>query len=291
MNIVHVGFPKTATTFLQWEIFPKLEGINYVDYRDCGKIFPPLIYLDDLDYNSTEVAQTLKTYKKGDSNLFSFESLAGAPFIFKGLGRSKIPQRLKNLGFDKAVITIRDQVDILDSLYRQYVIQGGVMRCKDFLNRDNKWSLYVRVFNPDYLKYDSLISKYQEVFGVENVLVLTNESLKSNQDNYLGELQKFIGYNLSKSSNHRKANQSLSNLSIAALRIVNHFIFTSQKPNNLLWGKISTKYVSKIFIAILEPYFFRFFSRKRSFLTSDDKQYFKTFYKESNDKLENILKK
>ncbi|MEP5234103.1 MAG: hypothetical protein ABJQ86_04790, partial [Cyclobacteriaceae bacterium] len=139
MNIVHIGYPKTATTFLQWEVFPNLEGVNYVDYRTCEKIFTPLIYLDEFDYDPSYVQEILKTYGLERTNLFSFEGLVGAPFIYKGLGRSEIPERLRTLGFDKIIITLRDQEDMLDSLYRQYVIQGGVVRFADFIDRKRNW--------------------------------------------------------------------------------------------------------------------------------------------------------
>ncbi|MEP5236940.1 MAG: hypothetical protein ABJQ86_19130, partial [Cyclobacteriaceae bacterium] len=88
----------------------------------------------------------------------------------------------------------------------------------------------------------------------------------------------------------KRVNQSMCNLSIAVLRVVNHFIFTSQKPNNLIWNKIATKYVSKVFLAILEPYIFRFLSSRKSFLTKVDKEYVKKYYAQSNERLNEALK-
>lgn len=291
MNVVHIGFPKTATTFLQWEIFPNLQAINYLDYRTCEKVFPELIYRDDYDYNVKKVKSILQPLLTETDNLCSFEALAGAPFIYKGLGRSAIPKRLKELGFDKVIITVRDQVDMIDSLYRQYVIQGGVMRFKDFLNKEEKWNLYVRAFNLDYLNYHKTVTHYFQEFGKSNVLVLRQEDLKSNKKQYIDNILEFVGKKLEVDSHARstKVNQSLSNLAILALRITNHFIFTSQKPNHLIWNKISTKYVSKVFIAILEPYFFRFFTSRKRFLSDHDTSFIRSYYSESNKVLDELL--
>ncbi|MFY0598038.1 MAG: hypothetical protein JXR03_00105 [Cyclobacteriaceae bacterium] len=293
MNIVHVGFPKTATTFLQKEVFPYFQDVNFVGYRRCEKVFFDMIFLDDLDYNEADIRTKFDLLANADCNLFSFESLAGAPFIYKGLGRSGIPNRLKSLGVDKVIITIRDQVEMFDSLYRQYVIQGGVMRFKDFINVDRKWNIYVRAFNPDYLKYDGLIDKYLEVFGGKNVLILRQEDLKVDEKGFIERIEEVIGKKsnegaIEKSKN--KANRSLSNLAISILRIVNHFIFTSQKPNNLVSNHLSTRNVSRVFIAILEPFLFRFISSKRSFVKKEYENYIRDYYSESNLKTDSILR-
>ncbi|MEQ8239494.1 MAG: hypothetical protein RIA69_09800 [Cyclobacteriaceae bacterium] len=289
-NIVHIGFPKTATTFLQKEVFPHLHNSNYVDYRKCEGIFNDLIYLDDLDYDEAPIKKKLDTFMGSGDNLFSFEALVGAPFIYKGLGRSNIPARLKSLGFDKVIITLRDQVTMYDSLYRQYVIQGGVVRFKDFIDKDKKWNLYRRSFNPDYLCYDKLILLYMEVFGKQNILVLKHESLQQDKTNYLGQIEAFIGDKLADTSSNKKVNSSLCNLSIALLRIVNHFIFTSQKPNNLISNHISTRNVSRIFMAILDPYLFQFFSSRKSFVDEKTTQYIRAYYAKSNAATDRLLK-
>lgn len=287
--IIHIGFPKTATTFLQRNVFPAIDKINYVDYKTCARIFPPLIYLDDLDYDHSEVEKIMEQYMKDETNLFSFEALCGAPFIYKGLGRSRIAGRLKELGFGKIIITVREQVEVIDSIYRQYIVQGGVVKFKDFLNRDKKWDLYRRSFNLAYLNYSKLIDLYKAEFGKDNVLVLTHNELISDKRAYVSKIAEFIGVDIDYAQiPQSQENSSLSNLAINTLRIVNHFIFTSQKPNHLIWNKINTNYVSKIFKAILDPYFFRFFSSKKSYVKNADALFLKEYYKEGNRSISNL---
>lgn len=291
-RIVHIGFPKTATTFLQKSVFPNFGDINFIDYRTCEEIFFPIMLLDDIDLDLDQVNSKLQRKLSNDKlNLFSFEGLCGAPFIYKGLSRSAIPSRLKKIGFNKVIITIRDQVSQMDSLYRQYILQGGVVRFKDFIDFNKKFNLYNRVFNLEYLNYFKLIKLYQEVFGIENVLVLSHVQLITDQTLYIRKLTDFMKIDerellLSKSSD----NVSLSNLSINTLRRVNHFIFTSQRQNNLIWNKISTRYVSNAFKAIIDPYIFRFLSSKKSYAKSEHVDFIREYYKISNQKLSDLLR-
>ena len=285
-KIIHIGFPKTGTTYLQKNVYPYLEGIKYYDYKTSDSLFYDIIFLDDLDYDADKNKETFETYLSGNSVLFSFESLAGAPFIYKGLNRSLIPGRLKGIGFNKVIITLRNQVDTIDSMYRQYVVQGGVMRFRDFIDLEEKWLLSIRPFNLGYLQYDKLINQYYDVFGKENVLVLLQEDLRRKKQTVIASMESFTGdTSFQEPRRDQSKNESLSNLSIKLLRICNHFIFTSQKPNNLLSNKISTYYVRRVFAVILDPYFLRFFSSKKAFMSEQQKKYLKAFYKPSNERL------
>ena len=289
-QIVHIGFPKTATTFLQRSVFPAISGINYIDYHKSVELLSSLIYLDDLDYSPKVVEKNLKSHLSDSVNLTSFEGLCGAPFIYKGLGRSAIAGRLKELGFNKVIITLRDQESLIDSIYRQHILQGGVVKFKDFVDLDGKFNLYNRSFNLEYLNYFKLIKLYREVFGTQNVIVLSHKELVTDQQSYIRKLVDFIhpGSPELKIS-HQSENPALTNLSINLLRIINHFIFTSQKPNHLIWNKISTKYISKSFQAILDPYFFRFFSSKKSYVKTKECVFLKQYYAHSNEQLSKLL--
>lgn len=289
MNVVHVGYPKTGTTFLQWNIFPQLKSWNFIDYHQSHATFMDLVYLDRLDYEEKLVRKRLlRVLKANTNNIASYEALTGAPFTFKGANRSEIPLRLKSLGFDKVIITIRNQTDILDSLYRQYVVQGGVMKFNDFLNLDLRWDPYIRAFNLDYLKYDRLVQCYHEVFGKDNVLVLSQEWMKHNPGLFSEKLEAVLGEKLSFEAS-KEANKALTNFSIGLLRRINHFTFNSQKPNQLISNAISTKTIWKLFAVVLDPYCIRFFSRRKSYLKGSAKEYIQHYYSQSNEKLAELV--
>lgn len=288
-KIVHIGYPKTGSTYLQQEIFPSLQGMKYVDFHTCVKLFEDVIYLDDLDYNRDQTSKAFSRYGKEESTLFSQEALTGPPFTFKGLNRSSIPQRLKELGFSKVIITIRNQSDILDSLYRQYVYQGGVMKFSDFLNLEERWNHQLRAFNLSYLRYDRLIQMYQETFGVSQVLVLPQELLKKDKHHFLSLLGTFIDHEIMISEYNKRSNESMSNLSTNLIRIINHFTFNSQRPNQLISNRISTRPIKKGFQVILDPYFLKYLSGKRSYLSAFQKKQVKAYFASSNAVLEELV--
>lgn len=287
-QIAHIGYPKTGSTFLQQEVFPLLNDINYVDFHTCVQLFQDVIYLDDLDFDTAKWQKEFTAISENSTSLFSQEALTGAPFTYKGLNRSRIVGRLKQLGFTKIIITIRNQEDMLDSLYRQYVYQGGVMKFKDFLNMDGKWNHYIRAFNLDYLKYDRLIKLYFEQFGKANVLVLPQEMLKSDREGFLKKVMDFIGTEPPDVALNKRSNESMSNLSTHLLRLINHFTFNSQRPNQLLSNRIGTKPIKKLFQAILDPYFFKFFSNKDSYLKERYRKQLADYYAQSNKELDEI---
>ncbi|MEP0986900.1 sulfotransferase domain-containing protein [Ekhidna sp.] len=288
-RIVHIGYPKTGSTFLQLEVFPSIPGINYVDYRTCVKLFSDLIYLDDLDYDSGKAALNFAELNGVKPTLYSQEALSGPPFTFKGLNRSSIPVRLKDIGFNKIIVTIRNQIDIIDSLYRQYIYQGGVMKFADFIDLDRKWNHQLRAFNLDYLKFDSLIKCYQEEFGKSNVLILPLELLKEDQTLFLTKLCRFLNVDDLNVDLLGRSNESLSNLSTNILRIINHFTFNSQRPNQLITNRINTQIIKKIFQVALDPYFFGFFSNKKSYLKTHQVDVIKDYYVKSNFELDTLL--
>ncbi len=51
---IHVGLPKTATTFLQEKIFPRLSNTTLISrpYTQQSKAFNQLQYADDCHYDS-----------------------------------------------------------------------------------------------------------------------------------------------------------------------------------------------------------------------------------------------
>lgn len=283
-NIVHVGFPKTASTFLQWRVFPNLDGIKYVSYSECRELFQPIIYADPLDYSIDEVKS--KMPNSSDAKLYSFESLVGSPFYYKGIGRSAIPNTLKALGFDKVIITVRNQISVIDSYYRQYVVQGGTLSFRNWLDLDNKRPLPQQYFQKGYLRYDSLVDKYIKVFGQSNVLLLTQESLRKDQSHFIQTVSDFTGSTYQSTDEAKKANESLSNLSIALLRLVNHFTFSSVRPFHLISKRISNRPIWKIFAVVLDPYLLRFFSKRKSYVTKYNlEQKLNDYYSESNKSL------
>ncbi|MEM6641971.1 MAG: sulfotransferase domain-containing protein [Bacteroidota bacterium] len=288
-RLIHIGFPKTGTTYLQSSIFPHL-GVNYVDFRTSAAILNKLVYADPLDYNEVEIIEQLRDISKGVRTLFSFENLAGSPFYYKGLNRGLIPRSLKSLGFSKVIITIRNQQTAIESYYRQYVVQGGTLNFLEFLDLKDKRPWQSKFFNINYLKYDLILQKYVEVFGPENVLVLSQEMLRESRAAYVNKLCSFLGCEYMEPKElSTKSNRSLTDLSLLVLRLVNHFTYSAISPHHLISDNLSNVYFFKFLAVIFDPYFGRLFSGKKVLvehygLTSQIREIYRSSNEELNTK-------
>lgn len=76
---VHVGYPKTATTFLQRNVFPYLDGAEYLGERESTEILRSVFDADEKSYRSEETVQVLSTLvpESGGRCLLSSEGCIG----------------------------------------------------------------------------------------------------------------------------------------------------------------------------------------------------------------------
>src|SRR5699024_9557561 len=120
---LHLGFHKTATTFMQRAIFPKLKQVNYIKTgrikKELGRI--RLNKISDLE--AENLMNYFKSFNNGKPMLISFEGLSGSPLSpTKRKPQFEILKDLRRVfpesEFDVSIIIgIREQVDLLTSLY------------------------------------------------------------------------------------------------------------------------------------------------------------------------------
>lgn len=247
-RIVHIGYPKTATSFLQSDVFPYFKDIGYFDFYQSREIFQDLQKQSTLHYTGDSIK---KHVAQNPNSLYSYEWLVGYPA--KGYFNYEIAHRLKDAGFDKIIIGIRDKWAMIESMYRQYVHHGGVMRMKHYLND---------YFDMSYLDYDKLIELYKELFGKENVLVYKHEDLKSDYDGVVRALTEFVGAELTESLPSRTRHKSLCSTSIKILRLINHCTYNRYRPSHLISKRITT-WKFKRLLEIMDPFIRKIFKDKK----------------------------
>ncbi len=248
--ICHIGFPKTGTTYLQKNIFPLIQNINYVESTSIQRLLHDLIEKDDSFYNDSKIHTELNSMHHSNlSTLFSYEALAGHHIKTEFPNRSQIARRLKAAGVNKIIITIRNQTDVLESTYKQYIKSGGVLKLSKFFNLKNNPN---PTFFIDFFNYAKIVALYSEIFGAENVKVLQFEKLFSKSDTFKKELALFLNIKHEDilSPKGVKVNKSLSNFSTKALRIINHFTYNTYRPSHLISKKISSHNFYKVLIRI-----------------------------------------
>ncbi len=200
-----------------------------------------------------------------------------------GLGKVSLAENLKRIGANKIIITIRNQATLLDSIYRQYIQEGGVASF-DFFIKEWRFS-----FNLKHLNFYRIIKFYKNLFGEENVLVLLNEELYKNEQETIKKIEDFTSskYEPNKEKlNPKTANISITNCSVKLLRFVNHFIRSHHRPSNFLLPHfVRTFYFRYLLQRFLDPYLLAKICKKKSFLNKKNMKIIQERYKEDNRKL------
>lgn len=282
---LHLGYPKTGTTFLQQEYFTDIQNIYYVTQKklwDSGFLD---IILDDCIIDKQEkYNEILKSWKTeaGNKPLFvSYEGLMGN--VLTGMQNFHlISDRLKATKFEfKILLTIRNQERIVDSLYLQYIHQGGALSFENFMRLPAKSPirLSLNVFN-----YHLVYEKLQQTFGQGQVSVMPFEALKDYNDLniYLSEYFE-LKIEIDK-VDFQKRNVGLTGWPFHLLRFFNRFLSSWVSPNAIIPSKlINTTKVKNILQDLNYP------KKKTAFFNKNNQcKAHIDVYKESNRILEEI---
>jgi len=248
--LIHIGYHKTATTWLQKRLFDQpgkgfisitKTAVSKNDKRSSDfKVFPKnfIIGLENniLSFNEfspERVRGLLERFKLEDSGVpvISYERLSGHPNS-GGFDSEKICLRLSQV-FDspKIFMVIREQKSLILSCYSQLIGKGGTMSLKDYIcppghERTPK-------FNKRFFMFNHLISIYQEVFGKENVLVLPYEMFRDEPAKFMERLGSFTGANIPDSLPVKEKENSRVNIFLESnLRLLNWFTWPKSAYGN-----------------------------------------------------------
>ncbi|MEO0829382.1 MAG: hypothetical protein AAFY03_02875 [Pseudomonadota bacterium] len=189
--LIHIGYHKTATSWLQRRLFlPDCGYQQIANHREVWeKIISPLEHRFDTDAVGGFFRDRIKDCPDGVVPVISSEPLCGNPF-YGANGRARNAQRLAAL-FPKAriLITIRAQSSMLRSTYMQYLHRGGTETPLSFFTARSIPG-YPR-FDPEHFCYDALASLYLDLF--EQVLVVPQEALIQSAADFSRAINVFAG--------------------------------------------------------------------------------------------------
>ena len=222
-TIIHIGFPKAASTWLQQSLFPAVKNYEIViesvvsekllkpgsfvfDPVACGKFFSaysnkPLLISDE---------RFLGSFNLGWNNGAYTKELAG---------------RLKNV-FPEATIllVIRNQADIIASAYAQYIKDGGTLSIQRFLYPPENFTFQnILKFSFEQLEYDRIIRYFETLFP-KKVKVFLYEDLQDDPGNFIQKLSADLDFEIDKESiTFRSRNPRYSRSILRLARITNIF--------------------------------------------------------------------
>lgn len=226
---VHVGYPKTASTWLQTRVFPGHPDLDYWRQVPGFDWVDGIVELHDFEFDAKALRERYfagRDTRSGRHTLISWEALVGDAFA-GAWDTCRNADRLRAvLGEARIIVSIREQVSMLDSLYKQYLAQGGIGSVKLFLGLRPVGRTH---FSLNYLRYDRAVGYYRALFGEDSVYVCLYEELLESPDTFLRGLSDFLGidgFDVDERSMRKKENPGFSAFSTAVARVANRFLYS-----------------------------------------------------------------
>lgn len=189
--LIHIGYHKTATTWMQRLLFFPVHGFHPLANHDqvSKHITAPHGLQFDPAPMQRLIAEGLKSVPPNGVPVVSSELMSGNPF-FGGRESDIYAERLKAIAPNaRILISIRAQLRILPSIYMQYLTRGGTMSWPQFFEAPAARGYFG--FDLAHFEYDRLVALYQRLFGAKNVYVLPQESIAVDMEAAAQQLAQF----------------------------------------------------------------------------------------------------
>ena len=231
--LLHVGYHKTATTWLQMRLFRPEHGFRQiVTHQEISDLVerPVELAFDPAPMRAL-IAERMADVAPGEVPVISSEILSGHPFQ-AGRDGAVLARRLARIVPEaRILIGIRAQHRILPSVYMQYLLRGGTMPPRAFFEGTTVPGYFG--FDPVHFEYHRLTGLYQELFRSENVFVLTQESLARDMDGAAETLASFAEAGRFEglcASARKVQSASYPEYGIGLLRRINHVQASTLNP-------------------------------------------------------------
>lgn len=259
--ILHIGYPKTATTTLQNKLFYNLdrkeEKINFLGttkpeisefHNKLRSTMKPWIVSEGGE-NENELFLFLKKRLKNGLNICSEESLLNShqnpPYLFNPRLLKKILSKITNN--IEIMITLRNQQEMIYSLYAH----AGGKYSKSKYKSSDEWINYClnEKLNNNFFNYYNVIKNYQKLFDKQNVHVFFFEDLQQNLNYYLSKLAKILEQpleNITSNLGNAKLWQKEKSLDGSYYKILRN----TRKWDFVFKNSLYNKYIKKLLIKL-----------------------------------------
>ena len=207
---LHLGFGRTATTWLQNSLFPDLHNVNYLG--KSNESYPRWLidwnYLDRLLL--PEKIETIRNniYKKTTENkiLISSEAFTQTASIVDQIERIK-----SVIQSPRIIIILREPTSLVVSKYRRLRMAGffneEIEHYLDYSHTPYDLVRRGRLYLYDY-NYPLVIERLNKEFGEKCVFFKKYETLKSNPQKFVSDLVSFLGVQIPSEVDFQAVNSS-----------------------------------------------------------------------------------
>jgi hypothetical protein len=291
--LFHIGYHKTATSFLQQQLFEKSTEFNRINQYEINR---SLIYPGPFHFDEHICKEFITENTKNDViNVFSNERLSGGPHS-GGRDSKELANRIKKVAPNaKILIAVREQFSAILSSYNQYIKAGGSLSLNEYIKPKTKRDL--KRFRKEHFEYHHLVGYYIDLFGKENVLcvpfcaLIKNEKLFINTILDFLKLSSFHKEKILKNISPKIVNKSFNYRQLFLLKYLNPFIHNMNADlgttYNLSFVKLITRMLNFFLKHTVNKQQSRNYKTKKIQFIIDTIG--KTYYNNSNNKLNKFM--
>jgi hypothetical protein len=273
--LVHVGFPKALSSWLQKQWFLPQHG--YLTVMDPVavqvQLIDPSAFAFDTQQALLEIDSRLAHQPPDLVPVITSEALAGNMYCGGFNGKECIDRVVQLAPQARILLIVREQRQLVRSLYKSLVTWGMPHTIERLLEPvEPRLSPQ---FDLDFLHFDQRVDYYQQLFGAERVEVLAYESFAVDPVNFLARISAFAGVSApylsqaSQAPTTRRVNsgQTLANLYLQRWR--NYFFHAGafnysgfSTPTDGSWEKRITRSKRNRLPAFMDNWFEESFARR-----------------------------
>jgi hypothetical protein len=299
--ILHIGYHKTGTTFLQDKIFSNLSKQEVIFLgqpffnKNFKNFFQNLKDINELSFDNEFFKNSF--IKLLDENypdykdkmiIVSLESLHSG---FDWFGREVVymSKKIQSV-FPKAkiIIGMRTQATYVEAIYKEFIIHGGKISFQYFLYK----SQYFKFILKDKLFYEKVVKLYYKLYSKEQVFVYLQEQMKEDSSLLVNNILDFMEYKDKREFDYSPHYEGLSKISTELIRYINILLVVDTnesiyiRGNSDLW---TFKYKLRRRLISLLRHINKLLKLKGKYIGLEDENYINNIYKASNKEFSELL--
>jgi hypothetical protein len=219
-DIIHIGYPRTATTWFQNNLFAKVQNYNFIPREAViNNLFHPLPEMYNKNW-AEEIRVNTQPFLISEE-MISGKIRAGSNNLFM---LKVYLERIKE-SFENPVIVIflRRQPDILYSFYNLYIKKGGTFSFSKFLRQDLDLQESL-LFSKSFFCYDIPLQIISNSVGKENIKIYLYEDFASDTKGFVDRFCKELNIDIhGKEPNFGKINSGYTPFQQKIKKLSNRF--------------------------------------------------------------------
>ena len=229
---IHIGHHKTGSTFLQKKVFKNHPNIKLINRYEAQKVFLKKgSFFFERKIARKWFSEQVSSLQKEQNRIIviSDEELSGNIHTGGNGGylAKEVADRLFSVIPDAHIlIFIRNQFEIIESAYRQYIKKGGTFSVNRYLFDTTGHYHRFPQFSFDHFEYNHVIKYYTSLFGADNVHIFIYEKMRENISLFFNDFFSELGIpplDYMEKIVQKRVNEKFSFASVALARITNRF--------------------------------------------------------------------